>query len=463
LRLPETSVARHAPFWPLLAKELWEVLGGRALWTMLLLLCPLIGYSFVQAVSLYGEASAAALQAPVLARGLSPLDGVLVPSLGAWYVGITLLFPFVAIRVLSHEKESGALHLLVQLPYRASTLVTAKLVAVLAVWVLASLPALSALGIWSLLGGHVSPPETLNLLVGHLCYGFLVGAIALFAASLADSAATAAIITLAFTIGSWVLDFTLAGRPGVLAWIAGLSLTQTLRPFEQGLLEVRLVVDIAAAIGGFAALAAVWLPPGVTVRAKLARALGCVLVTGVLLALAAQIRTALDVTEDQRNSFPTADQRALAQLTQPLVVTVHLAPEDPRYADLQREVLAKLARTLPHVTIRLAGDRHTIASSAGDEAYGEVEYAYGVRTATSRSTSPREIVPLLYGLAQVPVPTATAADEYPGYPCVADAQAALLWFCGGLPLVIGLTWWWTRRPPRIDSSILMQEVNHADR
>ena len=101
MRSPELSEVRHAPLSPLLTKELWDVLSGRALWTMLLLLCPLIGYSFVQAVALYSEASAAALQAPVLASGLSPLDGVLVPTLGAWYVGTTLLFPFVAIRVLS--------------------------------------------------------------------------------------------------------------------------------------------------------------------------------------------------------------------------------------------------------------------------------------------------------------------------------------------------------------------------
>src|SRR5919199_3757700 len=120
LHSPETSVVRRAPLWPLLVKELWDILSGRALWTMLLLLCPLIGYSFVLAVSLYSEASTAALHAPVLARGLSPLDGVLVPSLGALYVGTTLLFPFVAIRGLSQEKESGALRLLVQLPYRSS-------------------------------------------------------------------------------------------------------------------------------------------------------------------------------------------------------------------------------------------------------------------------------------------------------------------------------------------------------
>src|SRR6266498_3684615 len=55
LRSPKTPVVRHAPLWPLLAKELWEVLSGRALWTMLLLLCPLIGYSFVQALALYSR------------------------------------------------------------------------------------------------------------------------------------------------------------------------------------------------------------------------------------------------------------------------------------------------------------------------------------------------------------------------------------------------------------------------
>ncbi|HEY4747228.1 MAG TPA: hypothetical protein VIH38_06675, partial [Steroidobacteraceae bacterium] len=128
---PEISGRSHAPLRPLLAKEIREVLGGRALWIMLLLLCPLVGYSFFQAVSLYGEASVAALQSPVLARSLSPLDGVLVPSFGAFYVAVTLLFPFVAIRVLGHEKESGALRLLVQLPYRSATLIAAKLAAVL--------------------------------------------------------------------------------------------------------------------------------------------------------------------------------------------------------------------------------------------------------------------------------------------------------------------------------------------
>jgi ABC-2 family transporter len=448
LRSPETFHVQNAPLRPLLVKELWEILGGRALWTMLLLMCPLIGYSFSQAASLYGEASVAGLQSPVLASSLSPLDGVLVPTLGAFYVAVTLLFPFVAIRVLGQEKESGALRLLVQLPYRSPTLITAKLAAVLAAWMFSIIPALSALAVWELLGGHLSAPETLNLLFGHLLYGLLVGAIALFAASVSESAATAAIVTLAFTIGSWVLDFTVAGQPGLLAWIASLSLTQVLHTFEQGLLSAGLVAGIGAAVCGFAALATVWLPPGVHFRNKLRRSIVWVFVVALALGLATQLKFTFDLTEDRRNSFPAADQRLLASLAQPLAVTVHLAREDPRYADLQRNVLAKLERAMPNVSIGLAGERQSLPTNAGEDRYGEVEYTYGGRLDVSRSTSPREILPMLYGLAAVSPPAPTPGSDYPGYPLVASRQVALFWFFFGLPLCISLAWWWSRRLPK---------------
>src|SRR5215470_19447519 len=126
LRSPKAYGQSAPPLHPLVAKELAEVISGRALWTMLLLVCPLVGFSFIQAVSLYGEASVAAQQSPVLATSLSPLDGILVPTFGAFYVAVTLLFPFVAIRALGQEKETGTLRMLVQLPYRTSTLVFAK-------------------------------------------------------------------------------------------------------------------------------------------------------------------------------------------------------------------------------------------------------------------------------------------------------------------------------------------------
>ncbi len=458
---PETSLAHGAPARPLFAKELREIVSGRALWTLLLLACPLVGYSFFQATSLYGEASAAAANSPVLATGLSPLDGILVPTFGSLYVAVTLLFPFVAIRVLGEEKQSGALRLLIQLPYRTVTIVSVKLAAVFVAWVLCAIPVLSSVLIWWMAGGHLSAAEIVTLFLGHLLYGLLIGAVALFAASITESSATAAIVTLAFTIGSWVLDFTIAGRPGWLEWFARLSLTQVIRTFEQGLLSASLVGGVVVAICGFAALAAVWLPPGIAVRQKLMRSAVCVGAAAVALLVVAQIKASADVTEDRRNSFALADAKQLAGLAEPLAITVHLTPEDPRYIDLQRNVLAKLERVMRRVSIRLATARQSFASSTGDDAYGEIEYRYGARSDKSRSTSPREILPLIYGLAGVPPPAPIPSAEFPGYPLVMDGAFALLWFLAILPILIILAWWRSRRLPSNNQMFLKEVVMNS--
>jgi len=320
---------------------------------------------------------------------------------------------------------------------------------VLAAWTVASVPALSALVIWALLGGHLAAPETANLLFGHSLYGLLVGAIALFAATISDSSATAAIIALAVTIGSWVLDFTLAGRSGLSSWIAQLSLTQTLRSFEQGLLPAGLVLGIVAVVGGLAALSTVWLPPGVPTRVKFIRSVPCVLLTLVALGIATQIRASVDVTEDRRNSFSPADQKLLATLRLPLVITVNLAPVDPRYIDLRRNVLGKLERAVSNLSIVVAGSRQDVA--ANSDVYGQIEYVYGGRSDVSRSTSPREILPLLYALAGTQPPASIPATEYPGYPLVVNADMTLVWFFFGLPLLIALAWWRSRLPPTVES------------
>ncbi len=440
-------MARGAPVWPLFVKELREIVSGRALWMLLLLACPLVGYSFFQAMSLYGEASAAAANSPVLASGLSPLDGILVPTFGSFYVAVTLLFPFVAIRVLGEEKQSGALRLLVQLPYRIMTLVCVKLAAVFVAWLLCAIPVLSSVSIWWMAGGHLFPAEIVTLFLGHLLYGLLIGAVALFAASITESSATAAIVTLAFTIGSWVLDFTIAGRPGWLEWFAHLSLTQVIRTFEQGLLSVGLVIGVAIAICAFAGLATVWLPPGIAVRQKLMRSAVCVAAAVLALLVVTQIKASIDVTEDRRNSFALADANQLARLTEPLAITVHLAAEDPRYMDLQRNVLAKLERVMPRVSIRLATARQSFASAASEEAYGQIEYRYGARSDTSPSTSPREILPLIYGLAGVSPPAPIPSAEFSGYPLVMDGPFPLLWFLAVLPILIIFAWWRSRRLP----------------
>jgi hypothetical protein len=198
----------------------------------------------------------------------------------------------------------------------------------------------------------------------------------------------------------------------------------------------------------------VWLHPGVPLRAKLVRSAVCVAIAAAVVASATQVGLSVDLTEDRRNSFPAADQRALADLREPLIITVHLAAEDPRYVDLRRNILLKLERVMPRVTIRLATAGQSVVGSTSEEAYGEIEYSYGGRSDKSRSTSHREILPLIYALAGRPAPTPVAGEEYPGYPLLANASPTLAWFLGGLPLLIVIAWWLSRRPPPIAAQLI---------
>ena len=437
------SLDRRAPVAPLLRKEMRELATGNSLWVLTLLLSPLVGYSFIQAVALYAEASRPALSIPELARQLSPFDGILVPTLGGFYLAITLLFPFIAIRLVAAEKASGGLKLLVQLPYRLSDLVAAKFSALIAAWLIALIPVLSALVWWQLLGGHFDMRETATLILGHLLYALLIGAISFLAAALTEGGATAAILALAVTLGSWVLDFAALDRGGVSSLLAALSLTSLLRPFEQGLLSVPTVLGMLTAMVGFLALAAIWLPPGVPLGRKLNVSILIVVAAGLLIGGAAQARTVLDVTPDRRNSLPAADEKLLGQLHERLLVTVHMASSDPRLVDLDRKVLARLKRAMPWVTVRIAEPGQTSPfGTAGDEAYGEIVLTYHGKSATTRSTGAGEILPILYELAGVGLPTAgVPGPDEPGYPLVADASNAAVWFYGVQPLAFAVVWW----------------------
>jgi len=441
----------RAPFAPVLRKEIRELATSNSLWVLMLLLSPLVGYSFIQAVALYAEASRPALSIPELGRQLSPFDGILVPTLGGFYLAITLLFPFLAIRLVAAEKASGGLKLLVQLHYRLTDLVAAKFVALAAAWLVALIPVLSALIGWVFLGGHLDTRETATLLLGHLLYALLIGAISFLAAALTEGGATAAILALAVTLGSWVLDFAALDRGGVSSLLASLSLTSLLRPFEQGLLSIPTVLAMLIATAGFLALSGIWLPPGMPLERKLKVSACIVVVAAISIGAAAQAKTVLDITPDGRNSFPSADEHLLGQLRERLSVTVHMATSDPRLVDLDRKVLARLKRAMPRVTVRIADSSQTTLGTSDGADYGEIAMTYHGRSATTRSTGAGEILPMLYELAGVssPAPGTTGPDE-PGYPLVADASNSAIWFYGIEPFAFAAGWWFAagRRIPR---------------
>ena len=172
--MPSRKVAR----W-LLEKEGRELASSRALLLLLALLSPLVGHAFITAVTTYAEVSGIGGGPAALAQGLSPLDGLVVPTFGAYALAVTLLFPFVAIRLVSAEKQSGALKLLLQARRSLGLMLVLKVVALLAAWLAAWLPGLLALLLWGAYGGHLYAPEVAGLLLGHLLRATLTCAVAI--------------------------------------------------------------------------------------------------------------------------------------------------------------------------------------------------------------------------------------------------------------------------------------------
>ena len=121
----------------LAAKEFRELMASRAFWLLLLMMGPLVGHGFITAVDTYAEASGIAGGPAALSQGLSPLDGILVPTFGAYDLAVTLLFPFVAIRLVAAEKASGAWKLLLQSPASPGAMLLAKGLTLLAGWMIA--------------------------------------------------------------------------------------------------------------------------------------------------------------------------------------------------------------------------------------------------------------------------------------------------------------------------------------
>src|SRR5258705_5410169 len=179
---------------------------------MLIIVGALVGHGFITAIGTYAEVSGNGSGPAALPQGLTPLDGILVPTFGAYDLAATFLFPFVAIRAIAAEKQSGALKLLLQLPGNLATKISAKGLVLLLGWFVALLPGALAVVLWKSYGGHLYAPETLNLLLGHLLRALLSASIAVAAAALAESAASAAIVTLGITVGTWALEFVAAYR-----------------------------------------------------------------------------------------------------------------------------------------------------------------------------------------------------------------------------------------------------------
>jgi ABC-2 type transport system permease protein len=414
------------------------LLSSRAYWLLLLAVGLLVGHAFLTGVNTYAEMSGTGGGAAALAQGLSPLDGIVIPTLGALSLAATLLLPFVAIRVVAHEKQSGAWKLLVQGPASSAELLAAKLVVLFVAWLLAWIPVAVALLMWVASGNHLNGPETFSVLLGEALFAWLTIGVAAAAAAIMDGEASAAIVALGFTIGTWAIDFVGAAQGGVVAALAKYTPSAALHSFEQGL--VRAGATAVLVIAGAAGLvfAGIWLAPGTRPWRRRIWSVAVVVAAAVLGALGASTRASWDLSEDRRNSFAVADEAALRQFREPLHIEIHLAAEDPRLVDLRTGLLDKLGRRLPQLDVEYRARTRTGLFEQTDSQYGEIWYRVGSRRLMSRSTNPEIVLPLLYDLAAVKPPAASGVT-YAGYPLVRRPRNIGVVFFAGWPIVLALT------------------------
>ena len=322
-------------------------MASRAWWVLLLAMGPLVGVSFISAVRTYAEASGLNGTAAGVGEAFSPLVGIWAPTFSACELAAVFLLPFVAIRLVSGDRQSGALKLELQHPMPAFARDRGQGAG--AAGGLAGRVA-GAAGGGRCCGKATAAASTRRSWrrwsLGHLLNAGLTIALAAAAASVTEHPSTAAILTLSVTVGTWILNFIAAVQGGIWERAAGYTPPAMVAEFQHGLIRLDVVADRARAGRCWA-----WRSPrsgcgsASPVRRRVYESVGARRAVAVLAMLACSARAASwDLSENRDELVPRGGRaRRSRQIRAPLRIEVHLAPEDPRRVDLERKALAEAA------------------------------------------------------------------------------------------------------------------------
>jgi ABC-2 type transport system permease protein len=431
-----------------MAKEWQELLRTPAFWVLLLLTGPLVGLSFAGAVRAYAEVSGLSGTGAGRGEAFAPLVGVWAPTFSAYELVAALLLPFLAIRVMAHDRVTGAFRLESQGPVSLPVRVALKAAVLGGAWLAASLAGVAALVLWRFAyGGVLYGPELASVGLGHVLNAGLTIALAAVAASITEHPATAAIVTLGFTLGTWVVSFAAAVHGGGWERVAALTPPALVAVFQRGLVRLDLVLVAAVLVGAGLALASVWMQPGATARRRAVLSAVLIAASGAGLFAALSVRASWDLSESRANSLPAAHEKALRAIAGPLTVRVHLAPSDARRTDLERRVFSKLQRAVPDLTVRYESATSVGLFEQSDASYGSIDYALGPRRASSRLLTVEGVLESVYAVADLDAPEEDEQDPFAGHPLAVPPRGAGTVFYVAWPaLVLGAALFTLRRP-----------------
>jgi hypothetical protein len=445
LRSPDARFA--AAFGWLLEKEYRELVASRAWWVLLFAMGPLVGVTFISAVRTYGEASGLNGTAAGVGEAFSPLVGIWAPTFSACEVAAVFLLPFVVIRLVSGDRQSGALKIEAQHPIPALARIGAKAIVLLVAWIVACLPLGAAIALWRSYGGSFYMPEVATVGFGHLLNAGLTIALGAVTAAVSEHPSTAAILTLSVTVGTWILNFIAAVQGGFWESVAGYTPPAMVATFQQGLVRLDVVLIAVLLVAAGLVLAAIWIRTGIAVRRRLRETAAWSAAAAAAIFACSFATPSWDASENRANSLPEPDERALAQLHAPLRVEAHLAPEDPRRADLERKALSKLRRVVPHVQVQYVSSTSIGLFEQTRPHYGEIWYELDGRREMTRSTTAEGMLETIYALAGIKAPADADEPIFRGHPLAVAPKGAPTVFYGLWPtLVVGSALFARRNP-----------------
>jgi ABC-2 type transport system permease protein len=437
--------SRRSPFVWLLEKEFRDLMSSRAWWVMLLLMGPLVGVSFISAVQTYAELSGLNGTAAGVGEAFSPLVGIWAPTFSACEIVAAFLLPFVAIRLVAGDQQSGALKLELQHPMSSFERMAAKALVLLAGWIIASAPPVIAIILWKSYGGTLYPPELATVALGHLLNAGLTIALAAATASVAEHPSTAAILTLGVTVGTWVLNFVAAVQGGVWEKLARYTPTAMVSDFQHGLIRFDVVLIALVFIAFGLTLAAIWTRLGVPVNRRMSESIVMAALATAIVFTCTFAPVSWDTSEARANSFPEDDEEVLQTIRAPLRVEAYLAPEDPRRFDLEHRALSKLRRVMPHLQVQYISATSTGLFEQTATKYGEIWYDLDGRQAMSRMTTAEGVLETIYSLAGVSPPREHQEAVFRGHPLAVPPRGAATVFYGIWPALIVATAFFVRR------------------
>ena len=180
-------------------------------------------------------------------------DLVVAPILEIASIILLMITPLMTMRLLSEEKRSGAISLLLSAPVSATEIVVGKYLGiVLFMLVFVSMIALMPLSLY--MGTELDMGKLAAGLLGLLLLLSAFSAAGLFMSSLTASPVVAAVSTFGLLLLLWIIDSNAGGDNAKDTVLTYLSLLQHFSPLLRGIVDSRDLAYFALFILGFLAL-----------------------------------------------------------------------------------------------------------------------------------------------------------------------------------------------------------------